>query len=332
MAHNETQEGLKWYGSSGGREELPANGRQSAEGLRGSSEPLLAALIAGQRRAVERVASEARALEAGAKRIAKALRAGGRLIYLGAGSSGLLAMQDGLELPGTFGLGEERIRFVTPNGERFVIDSSGEDDEEAAVTAIDALSLGPDDVVIAVSASGATPFTVAGARRAKGARANVVAIVCRMGSPLAGLADVAAVFDIGPEAVEGSTRLAAGTAQKAALSVISTLAAAELGYVHDGLMINVRPENAKLKLRREAHRRAPRLRRRRGRRGRARCGGRRRCGGGHGGGRVARPGGRPEASKAMRRRSRRSSRAPSGARHESQRKRGHEARRIRRIG
>ena len=249
MAHNETQEGLKWYGSSGGREELPANGRQSAEGLRGSSEPLLAALIAGQRRAVERVASEARALEAGAKRIAKALRAGGRLIYLGAGSSGLLAMQDGLELPGTFGLGEERIRFVTPNGERFVIDSSGEDDEEAAVTAIDALSLGPDDVVIAVSASGATPFTVAGARRAKGARANVVAIVCRMGSPLAGLADVAAVFDIGPEAVEGSTRLAAGTAQKAALSVISTLAAAELGYVHDGLMINVRPENAKLKVR-----------------------------------------------------------------------------------
>ena len=249
MAHNETQEGLKWYGSSGGREELPANGRQSAEGLRGSSEPLLAALIAGQRRAVERVASEARALEAGAKRIAKALRAGGRLIYLGAGSSGLLAMQDGLELPGTFGLGEERIRFVTPNGERFVIDSSGEDDEEAAVTAIDALSLGPDDVVIAVSASGATPFTVAGARRAKGARANVVAIVCRMGSPLASLADVAAVFDIGPEAVEGSTRLAAGTAQKAALSVISTLAAAELGYVHDGLMINVRPENAKLKLR-----------------------------------------------------------------------------------
>ncbi|MBV8105804.1 MAG: N-acetylmuramic acid 6-phosphate etherase [Hyphomicrobiales bacterium] len=228
---------------------MAAAGRESAKGSRGSSEPLLAALVAGQRRATERVAAEAHVLEATAKRVAAALRAGGRLVYLGAGSSGLLATQDGLELPGTFGLSEERIRFVTPNGERFVIDSSGEDDEDAAVKAVDALALGPDDIVIAVSASGATPFTVAGARRAKEMRAPVAAIVCRLGSPLASLADVAAVFDIGPEAVEGSTRLAAGTAQKAALSIISTLVAGELGYVHDGLMINVRPENAKLKVR-----------------------------------------------------------------------------------
>jgi N-acetylmuramic acid 6-phosphate etherase len=210
---------------------------------------LLEALIAGQRRAIECVAAEARALEATAKRVAAAFRAGGRLIYLGAGSSGLLAMQDGLELPGTFGLADQRIRFVTPNGERFVIDSSREDDEEAAVAAIDALALGPDDIVVAVSASGVTPFTVAGAQRAKETRASIAAIVCRSGSPLASLADIAAVFDTGAEAVEGSTRLAAGTAQKAALGVISTLAAAELGYVHDGLMINVRPENAKLKVR-----------------------------------------------------------------------------------
>jgi N-acetylmuramic acid 6-phosphate etherase len=249
MAHNETQEGLNWYGSSFGRNRLPVTGRQSAKGLKGSGEPLLEALVAGQRRAIECVAAEADALEAAAKRVAAALRAGGRLVYLGAGSSGLLAMQDGLELPGTFSLGEERIRFVAPNGERFVIDTSSEDDEEAAATAIDALALGPDDIVIAVSASGATPFTVAGAKRAKENRATVAAIVCRLGSPLASVADVAAVFDIGPEAVEGSTRLAAGTAQKAALSIISTLAAAELGHVHDGLMVNVRPENAKLKVR-----------------------------------------------------------------------------------
>jgi N-acetylmuramic acid 6-phosphate etherase len=228
---------------------LPANGRQSAKGSRGTGAPLLEALIAGQRRAIECVAAEARALEAVAKRVAAAFRAGGRLVYLGAGSSGLLAMQDGLELPGTFGLADQRIRFVTPNGERFVIDSSREDDEEAAVAAIDALALGPDDIVVAVSASGVTPFTVAGAQRAKETRASIAAIVCRSGSPLASLADIAAVFDTGAEAVEGSTRLAAGTAQKAALGVISTLAAAELGYVHDGLMINVRPENAKLKVR-----------------------------------------------------------------------------------
>jgi N-acetylmuramic acid 6-phosphate etherase len=228
---------------------LPATERQSADSTRSGGEPLLAALIAGQRRAVERVAAAGAALQGAAKLVAAALGAGGRLVYLGAGSSGLLAMQDGLELPGTFGLDAERIRFVTPDVGRLAIDSAGEDDAHAAVLAIDALSLGPDDIVIAVSASGATPFTLAGARRAKEKRAGVVAIVCRLDSPLAALADIDVVFDTGAEAVEGSTRLAAGTAQKAALSVISTLAAGELGLVHRGLMINLRPENAKLKVR-----------------------------------------------------------------------------------
>jgi len=239
---------LVW--SEDGRNALPATKRQSADKTRrGGEPPLLAVLIAGQRRAVERVEAQGPALEGAARLVAAALAAGGRLVYLGAGSSGLLAIQDGLELPGTFGLEATRIRFVTPEGERFAIDSSGEDDAHAAVQAIDALSLGPDDVVIAVSASGATPFTLAGARRAQEKRARIVAIVCRPGSPLAAVADIAAVFDTGAEAVEGSTRLAAGTSQKAALSVISTLAAAELGLVYQGLMINVRPENAKLRVR-----------------------------------------------------------------------------------
>jgi N-acetylmuramic acid 6-phosphate etherase len=228
---------------------LPATERQSADSTRRGGEPLLAALIAGQRRAVERVAAAGPALEGAAKLVAAAFGGGGRVVYLGAGSSGLLAMQDGLELPGTFGLDAERVRFVTPDGQGFAIDSSGEDDVHAAVQAVDALSLGPDDIVIAVSASGATPFTLAAARRAKESRAGVVAVVCRLGSPLAAVADIAAVLDTGAEAVEGSTRLGAGTAQKAALSVISTLAAAELRLVYDGLMINVRPENAKLKIR-----------------------------------------------------------------------------------
>ena len=131
----------------------------------------------------------------------------------------------------------------------FVSTAPAKTTERPPIAAVDALSLRPEDVVVAVSASGATPFTLAGARRAKEAGACVAAIVCRPGSPLAGLADVAATFDIGAEAVEGSTRLAAGTAQKAALGVISTLAAAELGHVHDGLMINVRPENVKLRAR-----------------------------------------------------------------------------------
>ena len=213
---------------------------------------LLEALLQGQRRAVEGVARERAALAVAARLIAAALRRGGRLLYVGAGSSGCLAMQDGLELPGTFGLDAARVRFVTPGGGRFLIDGSGEDDERAAEETIDALAPRPDDVAIAVSASGRTPFTLAGARRAKAAGTRVVAVVCRSGSPLAVLADAAVVVDTGPEAIEGSTRLAAGTAQKAALGALSTLAAAELGWVYQGLMVNVRPDNAKLRARAQA--------------------------------------------------------------------------------
>ena len=210
---------------------------------------LLDSLITGQTRAVECVARERDALAVAARLLAAALRKRGRLLYIGAGSSGLLAMQDGLELPGTFGLDPGRVCFVTPEGERFSVDGSGEDDERAAEAGVDALRVRPNDVAIAISASGATPFTLAGARRAKAAGATVIALVCRTGSPLVALADASAAFDVGPEAVEGSTRLAAGTAQKAALGVLSTLAAAELGWVHDGMMVNLRPDNAKLRAR-----------------------------------------------------------------------------------
>jgi len=213
--------------------------------------PLLDSLVAGQIHAIDCVAKERAALAGAARMVAAALQSGGRLLYLGAGSSGLLATQDGLELPGTFGLDPARVRFVTPNGERFLVDGAGEDDERAAVEAVDDLKPGPNDAAIAVSASGSTPFTVAGARRVKAAGARLVAVVCRAGSPLAAIADAAAVFDIGAEAVEGSTRLAAGTAQKAALGVLSTLAAAEVGWVHDGLMVNLRADNAKLRARAE---------------------------------------------------------------------------------
>jgi N-acetylmuramic acid 6-phosphate etherase len=214
-----------------------------------SSESLAHALLDGQVRAIDEVRAARATLQAAASRVALTLRAPGRIIYAGAGSSGWLAMQDGLELPGTFGIDADRIAFVTPEGDRIGIDSAGEDDGRAAERAIDALGAGPSDLVIAVSASGTTPFTLAAARRAKDRQGLVVAIVCRGGSPLAALADIAVDLDTGPEAVEGSTRLAAGTAQKAALGVISTLAAAELGLVHDGLMINLRPENAKLRVR-----------------------------------------------------------------------------------
>ena len=249
MAHNETQEGLKGSKPDARRELLASANAQASRHAGESRASLIDALLAGQVRAVDCAARERAALARAAGLVAGALRRGGRLIYVGAGSSGLLAMQDGLELPGTFGLDPERIRFVTPNGERFSVDGSGEDDGPAAEAAVERLAACANDAVIAVSASGATPFTLAGAGCAHASGARVVAIVCRTGSPLAAVADAPVTLDVGREAVEGSTRLAAGTAQKAALGVISTLAAAELGWVHDGLMVNVRPDNAKLRAR-----------------------------------------------------------------------------------
>jgi N-acetylmuramic acid 6-phosphate etherase len=212
---------------------------------------LLQALIDDQLRAVRCVAAAAEKLSAAASAVAAALRAGGRLIYLGTGASGALAFQDGAELPGTFGLDPARLAFVSPAGAApgSFVDSAGEDDEQSARRAVEALEPGANDLVLAVSASGATPFTLAGARAAKALGARVVALACRKNAPLLDCADVGVLIETGPEAVDGSTRLAAGTAQRAALGVISTLCCARLGHVHRRLMVNLRPDNAKLRAR-----------------------------------------------------------------------------------
>lgn len=211
----------------------------------------IAALIAGQRRAVEAVAAALPAIECAAAAISDKIGAAGRLIYLGAGSSGLIAMLDGAELPGTFGLDPSRIRFVLPGGvgRAHRIDGAAEDDREAGRRDIEALGDLSGDVVVAVSASGSTPYTVAGAEAAAAQGATIVALACRAGSPLLPIADHPIFLDTGPEALQGSTRLNAGAAQKCALGLLSTLANARLGHVYRGLMVNVRPDNDKLRRR-----------------------------------------------------------------------------------
>jgi N-acetylmuramic acid 6-phosphate etherase len=219
------------------------------EGQSGAS--FLASLLASQKRAIESVAAGADSLARAAEAIAERLRAGGRLIYLGAGSSALIALQDGAELPGTFGLERERIVFLVAGGLGNIadIDSAAEDDIAGA--AADIARLGPlaRDIVIAVSASGSTPYTLARAKAARDGGALLVAFANRAASPLLHIADHRILLDSGPEALHGSTRLAAGTAQKCALGVLSTLAHARLGHVYRGHMVNVRAENDKLRKR-----------------------------------------------------------------------------------
>ena len=213
--------------------------------------PFLAALLASQQRAIEAVAVSSEAIERAAEAMSGRLAAGGRLVYIGAGSSGLIALQDGAELPGTFGLDIGRIVFMIAGGMREVarLDAAAEDDISGAGADIAALGSMDRDVVIAVSASGSTPYTLARAKAARERGASLIALANRAASPLLHIADYPVLLDSGPEALHGSTRLAAGTAQKCALGLLSTLANARLGHIYRGHMVNVRPENDKLRRR-----------------------------------------------------------------------------------
>ncbi|WP_409192657.1 N-acetylmuramic acid 6-phosphate etherase [Bradyrhizobium sp. RDM4] len=207
------------------------------------------ALLASYGRAIASVAAASGDIRAAALRLAVIWRAGGRLIYAGAGSSGLTAAEDAAELPGTFGLDENRIAIVLPGGttEPFRIDGAAEDDAAAGEHAITGLGDLSRDAVIAVSASGSTPFTVAAAAEARRRGAYVIGIAHRPGSPLLVGADASILLESGEEALRGSTRLAAGAAQKAALGMLSSLMGFELGHIHQGLMVNLKSDNAKLR-------------------------------------------------------------------------------------
>jgi N-acetylmuramic acid 6-phosphate etherase len=216
---------------------------------------VLAALLAGQTRALACVEAATPALAEVASLAVDRLRDGGRMIYLAAGSPALIALGDALEIPQTYGEPAERFATILAGGLAITESLVGgpEDDAGQARRDIAAASVGPQDCVVAISASGSTPYTVAGLEAAREAGAATAAVVNNPGTPLANAADVAVVLDSGPEIVAGSTRMGAGTAQKVALNMLSTLIAIRLGHVHDGHMIGLRADNAKL------HHRAARM-------------------------------------------------------------------------
>ncbi|HPE62153.1 MAG TPA: N-acetylmuramic acid 6-phosphate etherase [Thiolinea sp.] len=186
--------------------------------------------------------------EAAAKRLADG---GGRMIYCGAGSAGLQACVDGLELPGTYGWPETRLVLLLAGGlgSFFRGRGSAEDDTTAAVSACRRLDPGPADIMLAVSASGRTPYTVAAARHARARGSLIISLCNNPDTLLTRLAQHAIVLPTGPEAVAGSTRMAAGSAQKIALNTLSTLIMARLGYLYDNLMVNLNAANSKLQAR-----------------------------------------------------------------------------------
>lgn len=223
---------------------------QRLPGLEGfdawDNEHILAALLAGQRHALDAVERALPALSRAADAIAPRIAAGGRLVYAGAGSSIRVAVQDGTELPATFGMKEEQIAFLIAGGRAAMFDTLAEAEDNAGQGESDGATCAAKDVLVAVAASGRTPYTLGAARAAKSNGCLVVAVVNNAQSPLAAVADIEILLDSGPEVISGSTRMGAGTSQKAALNLLSTLVNTRLGAVYDGLMVNIEAGNSKL--------------------------------------------------------------------------------------
>lgn len=213
-----------------------------------AAEQVMATLLEAQVAALGAVRPAIGALCQAADLAAAALMAGRRMIYAGAGSSGLMALADGLELAGTFGIPPDRTPILLCGGAAALLHMTGaiEDDPALAAADVDRIAPVPGDVLIAVSASGTTPYTLAVAQAAKARGASLVGIANVPGSTLLTLAEVPVLLDTGPEVITGSTRMGAATAQKAALNMLSVLVGIGLGHVHDGHMVNVQADNAKL--------------------------------------------------------------------------------------
>jgi N-acetylmuramic acid 6-phosphate etherase len=180
--------------------------------------------------------------------IADALQRGGRLIYVGAGTSGRIAALDAAECPPTFNVDPKTVQFIMAGGPAALAaaleaneDSRGLGEREMAKR-----KPGRNDVVVGIAASGRTPFTVAALGYARSKGAKTIAVACNRNTPLQKAADLAIVAEVGPEVISGSTRMKAGTAQKMILNTLSSGAMARLGYVYGNLMINVPPKNSKL--------------------------------------------------------------------------------------
>jgi len=209
---------------------------------------LVARLVADQHRAVDEVLGQRDVIGAVVEEIAARLRAGGRLHYVGAGTSGRIGALDAAEMPPTFGTPAHLVQATIAGGPAAMTQAveGAEDDAEAANAAMRA-NVRPGDAVIGISASGGAAFVVAAIETARALGAYVVALTSVAGSSLACAADAAIVLATGPEVVAGSTRLKAATAQKIALNAISTAVMVRLGHVYDNLMVDVVATNRKLR-------------------------------------------------------------------------------------
>lgn len=213
-----------------------------------SSSDLVAGILEGQYAAIAAVQAASAQIAEAIDRSAERLARGGRLIYLGAGTSGRIATQDAAELPPTFNWPYERAITLMAGGKEAVFHAAegAEDSEQLAIDALDGIGISENDVVIGLAASGRTPYAIGGLAHARARGALTIGIFNNRGGRLGEVADVPILIETGVEVLSGSTRMKAGTAQKAVLNCISTGVMVRLGFVYRGLMVEMRPTNVKL--------------------------------------------------------------------------------------
>jgi N-acetylmuramic acid 6-phosphate etherase len=180
--------------------------------------------------------------------VTRSLREGGRLIYVGAGSSGRIAALDASECPPTYSTAPGQVQYIMAGGPKALASAVevNEDSEELGQRDIARRRPTRKDVVVGVSASGRTPYVVAAVAYARARGAHTAAVTCNQATPLAEASDIVIVAEVGPEVISGSTRMKAGSAQKMILNMITTGAMTRLGYVYENLMVNVHMQNSKL--------------------------------------------------------------------------------------
>ena len=212
-------------------------------------EEALAILAMAQVEAARVVQEAVTDIAKAARLAADCVASGGRLVYAAAGSSGLMALADALELPGTYGIARDRIKVLLAGGIAGLSGMEGgpEDDGDAARREIAEAGVCAGDCLIALTASGYTPYPLAAVDAARQAGASTIGISNNRGASLFDKVDVAICLPTPPEVIAGSTRMGAGTAQKITLNMLSTMMAIHLGHVHDGFMVNVIADNAKLR-------------------------------------------------------------------------------------
>lgn len=183
--------------------------------------------------------------------IAEAIVSGGRLIYVGAGTSGRLAALDASECPPTFNTDPKIVQYVIAGGDKALTRASEGSEDSRSMGRKDMASRRPGkrDIVVGIAASGRTPYTIAAIEYARKKGARTVAVVANPASELGRAAELEIVTEVGPEVLSGSTRMKAGTAQKMVLNMLTTGAMARLGYVYGNLMVNVHTHNEKLRIR-----------------------------------------------------------------------------------